>query len=159
MRAQNRPFAFWLIMAYLVFDLFFFLVGQTASLFAYDFTVSIGLQESEQAVGEYGVQVNRSFGLADTVIGIPLMLLSLVGLSRRKRWALSTLAAFMGISIYWPLFCTGLLWFLKGVPGYSLEPGIAYGVILVMHAAIGIWILGYLMFRGERLVSRTTVGS
>ncbi|MBI5463435.1 MAG: hypothetical protein HY966_00600 [Ignavibacteriales bacterium] len=145
---------FWLIMAYLVFDLVFFLVGQTASLFAYDFTVRMGLQESVQAVGEYGMQVNRSFGLADTVIGIPLMVLSLVGLSLRKRWALSTLAAFMGISIYWPVFCTGLFLFLKGVPGYSLEPGMEYGIILVMHAAIGIWILGYLMFRGERLVLR-----
>jgi hypothetical protein len=159
MQSQNRPFTFWLIMAYLVFDLIFFLVGQTASLFAYDFTVSIGLQESVQAVGEYGVQVNRSFGLADTVIGIPLMLLSLVGLSTRRRWALSTLAAFMGISIYWPVFCTGLFGFLRGVPSYTLEPGIAYGIILVAHASIGIWILGYLMFRGERLVLRTTGGA
>jgi hypothetical protein len=154
MQAQNRPLMFWVIMAYLVFDLFFFLVGQTASLFAYDFTVRIGLQESVQAVGEYGVQVNRSFGLADTVIGIPLMLLSLVGLFKRKRWALATLAAFMGISIYWPIFCTGLFWFLTGVPGYSLAPGIGYGLVLVTHAAIGIWILGYLAFRGERLVLR-----
>ena len=152
MRTQNRPTMFWLIMAYLVFDMAFFLVGQTASLFAYDFTVRMGLQESVQAVGEYGVQVNRSFGLADTIVGIPLMLLSLAGLAKRKRWALATLAAFMGISIYWPVFCTGLLWFLNGVQSYNLEPGIVYGIILGLHAALGIWILGYLMFRGERLV-------
>ncbi len=153
MQPQNRPLAFWLIMAYLVFDLVFFLVGQTTSLFAYDFTVRMGLQESVDAVGEYGVQVNRSFGLSDTVIGIPLMLLSLVGLLKRKPWALSTLAAFMGISIYWPVYCTGLFLFLKGVPGYSLAPGAGYGLVLGMHAAFGIWILGYLMFRGEKLVS------
>lgn len=154
MEAQKRPLAFWLIAAYLVFDLLFFLIGQTGSLFAYDFTVRVGLQESVQAVGEYGVQVNRSFGLADTVIGIPLMLISLVGLCRRKRWALSTVAAFMGISVYWPIFCTGLFLFLRGIPGYSLVLGIGYGVILVMHAAFGIWILVYLMFWGERLVKR-----
>jgi hypothetical protein len=153
MATLKRPFAFWLIMAYLVFDLLFFLVGQTASLFAYDFTVRMGLQESVHAVGEYGVQVNRSFGLSDTVIGIPLMLLSLVGLYGRKRWALSTLAAFMGISIYWPVFYTGLFLFLKGIPGYSIVPGIGYGVVLVLHAAFGIWILVYLMFRGEKLVA------
>jgi len=75
-------------------------------------------------VGKYGVQVNRSFGLADTAIGIPLILFSIVGLYRRRRWALSTVAAFMVISIYWPVFCTGLFWFIKGVPGYSLDPGI-----------------------------------
>lgn len=140
-------------MAFLVFDLLFFLIGQTGALFAYDFTVRIGLQESVQAVGEYGVQVNRSFGLADTVIAIPLIMISLAGLYRRKRWALTTLAAFMGITIYWAVFCAGLFLFLKGVPGYSLVPGVGYSIILLLHAVFGIWILGYLMFRGDELVS------
>jgi hypothetical protein len=154
MEAPKRPFAFWVILAYLVFDFFFFLIGQTASLFAYDFTVRMGLQESAQAVGEYGVQVNRAFGLSDTVIGIPLILISLVGLYRRKRWALATVAAFMGISIYWPVFCTGLFLFLKGVPGYSLVPETGYGIILALHAVFGLWILGYLMLRAGNLVSQ-----
>lgn len=154
MQTRNRPFAFWLIMAYLVFDLVFILVGQTASLFAYDFTVRMGLQESVEAVSEYGVQMNRAFGLADTVVSIPLMLLSLVGFAGRRPWVIPILAAFMGISIYWPVYCTGLFLFLKGVPGYNLVPGMGYGIVLALHAAIGIWILGYLMVRGKKLVSR-----
>lgn len=153
MQNKKRPLAFWFVMAFLIFDLLFFLIGQTGALFAYDFTVRIGLQESVQAVGKYGVQVNRSFGLADTVIGIPLMLISLAGLYRRKRWALTTLAAFMGITIYWPVYCAGLFFFLQGVPGYSLAPGAGYSIILLLHAVFGICILGYLMFRGDELVS------
>ena len=153
MQNKKRPRGFWFVMAFLLFDLLFFLIGQTGALFAYDFMVRIGLQESVQAVGEYGVQVNRSFGLADTVIAIPLMLISLAGLYRRKRWALTTLAAFIGITIYWPVFGAGLFFFLKGVPGYSLVPGAGYSLILLLHAAFGIWILGYLMFRGEKLIS------
>ena len=153
MKNKERPFAFWFVMAFLVFDLLFFLIGQTGALFAYNFTVRMGLQESVQAVGEYGVQVNRSFGLADTVIAIPLILFSLAGLYKRKRWALTTLAAFIGITIYWPVFCAGLFFFLKGVPGYSLVAGVGYSIILLLHAVFGIWILGYLMFRGDDLVS------
>jgi hypothetical protein len=151
MQTKQRPLAFRIIVAFLLFDLVFFLVGQTASLFAYDFTVRWGLQESAAAVGDYGVQVNRSFGLADTVVGVSLMLLSLVGLLRRKPWALMTLAAFMGISLYWPITCVGLLLFLPGVAGYNLVPGVGYALVFGLHAVFGIWGLAYLMFRGERL--------
>jgi hypothetical protein len=156
MEATNRPFMFWFVAVYLVFDLVFFLVGQTASIFDYEFTVRIGLQESAQIVGEYGTRVNRAIGLADTAVVVPLILISLVGIFRKKRWALSTLAAFAGISIYWPVQCAGLLWLLPGAPNYSLEPRVEYWIIFAAHAGMGIRILGYLAVRGESLWQQTS---
>jgi len=154
MNAETRPLAFWIIIAFLLFDLANFLVGQTASLFAYDFTVSIGLQESVQAIGNYGVQVNRSFGLADTLVGVTLMILSLIGLILRKPWALATLAAFMGMTLYWPVCSIGLLLFLKGVEGFNFVAPMSYWILFAIHILFGVWTLCYIGFRGQQLVRR-----
>jgi len=154
MNAESRPVAFWIITVFLLFDLVNYLVGQTASLFAYDFTVSIGLQESEQAIGAYGVQVNRSFGLADTLVGVPLMVLSLIGLILRKPWALATLAAFMGMTLYWHVCSIGLLIFLKGVEGFNFEAPVSYWLLFVIHILFGVWVLFYIGLRWQNLVRR-----
>jgi hypothetical protein len=151
MNGVKRPVGFWVIVVFLIYNLVFFLVGQTASLFDYDFTVRIGLQESVEAISEYGVQVNRSFGLADTVVAVPLILLSLFGLFLRKLWALTTLAALMGVSLYWPVSCSGLLIFLQGVPGYHLVPPPGYWLIFGLHIGFALWVLCYIIFRGQKL--------
>jgi hypothetical protein len=154
MNSSKRPVAFWIIVIFLVYYLVFLLAGQTASLFAYDFTVSTGLQESAEAVGEYGVQVNRSFGLADTVVLVPLIIISLAGLFLRKIWALTTLAAVMGITLYWPTCCAGMLLFLAGVPGYALVPGIGYWLVFAVQMGVALWTLLYIVVRGQALLGR-----
>jgi len=153
MRMSPRPAVFWVIVAFLIIDLFFFFVGQTASLLAYDFTVRWGLQESVEAVGEYGVQVNRSFGLADSLVGVPLIVLSLVGLLLGRRWSLTSLAAFMGLTLYWTTCTSGMLLFLPGVPGYNLAPGIGYWIVFAVHIAFALWTLFLIASRGETIIS------
>jgi hypothetical protein len=154
MNTSKRPLAFWIILIFLVYYLVFLVAGQTASLFAYDLAVRIGLQERAEAVGEYGVQVNRSFGLADTVVLIPLIIISLIGLFRRKSWALSTLAAVMGITLYWPTCCAGMLLFLEGVPGYALVPGFGYWLVFAVQMGVALWSLLYIIVRGHSLLGR-----
>jgi hypothetical protein len=149
-----RPAAFWIIVIFLAYYLVFLLAGQTASVFAYDFTVRMGLQESAKAVGEYGVQVNRALGLADTVVLIPLIIISLIGLFLRKTWALTTLAAVMGITLYWPICCSGLLFFLEGVPGFSLEPGMGYWLVFAVHTGFALGTLFCILLRGQTLFGR-----
>ena len=50
----------------------------------YEFAVRMGLQGSIEEVGEYGVQLNRAFGAGDTLIYLPLILISLIGLIGKK---------------------------------------------------------------------------
>ena len=96
--------------------------------------------------------MNRAFGAGDTAVYIPLMVASLVGLFLRKPWALLTTAAVMGISAYWSVTMASVLVFLKGVPGYNLDPGIEYAIFLGVYMLVGTWGLLYLAFRGEKLI-------
>jgi hypothetical protein len=152
MPIDKRPIAFWIISVFLALSAIVLVLGQTTSLFAYDFAVRLGLQESVGEVTAYGVEVNRAFGAGDTMIYVPLILVSLVGLSLRKRWALITTAAVMGISAYWSLTLTAMLMFLRDVPGYRLVPGLEYWVSLGTFLVFGIWGIIYLVLRGDRLL-------
>ncbi|MFQ5855284.1 MAG: hypothetical protein ACE5LU_06540 [Anaerolineae bacterium] len=152
MTRTTRTVAFWIIVVFFVLSLVMLLMGQTMAVFNYDFAVQLGLQESVEDVGEFGVQINRAFGVGDTLIYIPLMTVSLVGLFMRKRWSLLTTAAVMGISAYWAITVVFMLVFLKGVAGYSLTPGLEYWVVVGIYIVIGIWGLFYLIFRGGRLI-------
>ena len=152
MPIDKRPIAFWIISVFLALSAIVLVLGQTTSLFAYDFAVRLGLQESVGEVTAYGVEVNRAFGAGDTFIYVPLMLVSLVGLSLKKRWALITTAAVMGISAYWSLTLIAMLMFLRDVPGYRLVPGLEYWVSLGTFLVFGIWGIIYLVLRGDRLL-------
>ena len=149
---ERRPLAFWIICVFLALSAVVLVLGQTTALFAYEFAVRLGLQESVGEVTAFGVEVNRAFGASDTFIYIPLILVSLVGLSLKKRWALITTAAVMGISAYWSLTLTAMLVFLTDVPGYRLVPGPEYWVFLMTYLVFGIWGILYLVFRGDKLL-------
>jgi hypothetical protein len=152
MPKDKRPVAFWIICVFLALSVIVLLLGQTTSLFAYDFAVRLGLQESVEEVTAFGVEMNRAFGASDTAIYIPLMVVSLAGLVMRKRWALLTTAAVVGISAYWSVTMTSVLVFLRGVPGYQLVPGLEYWIFLGAYMVFGIWGILYLVFRGDRLI-------
>lgn len=151
--AKRSP-AVWVIICFLILSVVPLLLGQTTSLFAYEFAVGIGLQESIDEVTAFGVEMNRAFGVADTVVYIPLMVVALVGLRRKKRWAVPITAAVMGISVYWSLTMTALLLFARDVPGYTLVPGIEYWVFLGAHVIFGVLGIIYLAFRGHDLAPR-----
>jgi hypothetical protein len=152
MPTERRPLAFWIICVFLALSAAVLVLGQTTALFAYEFAVRLGLQESVGEVTAFGVEVNRAFGASDTFIYVPLILVSLVGLSLRKRWALITTAAVMGISAYWSLTLTAMLVFLTDVPGYRLVPGPEYWLFLGTYLVFGIWGILYLVFRGDKLL-------
>lgn len=152
----KRPVAFWVIVIFLAITLVFLLMGQTMAVINYDFAVQLGLQESVNQISEFGVQVNRAFGVGDTLVYMPVMVISLVGLFLRKHWALLTTAAVMGISAYWAITCIFLLIFLKGVPDYYLAPGLEYWLLMGSYVIFGVWGLLYLIFRGDRLIKRGT---
>ena len=50
----------------------------------YDFAVSIDLQEPVSEITEIGVALNKGFGFGDTVFYIPLFVIGIIGLVKRK---------------------------------------------------------------------------
>ena len=128
------------------------LAGQTLGVFDYELAARIGLQETPSEMTEFGVQVNRAFGAADTVVYIPLMVVSVVGLWLRKRWALLTLAAFFGTSAYWTATVTFILLFAPGVPGYSNVPGPEIWLFIGTYMVAGVLGLVYVIIWGEELL-------
>ncbi len=150
---DTRPFAFWIITGFLSLSLVLLLIGQTMAIINYDFAVQLGLQEDIKDVGSYGVQVNRAFGAGDTIVYIPLIVISIIGLILRKRWSLLTAAAAMGISAYWATTIVFMLIFLPGTPGYALDPGVEYWFLMAAFIIFGVWGLLYLVFRGEKLIT------
>jgi len=152
MPSVRRPIAFWIIVLFLLLSILIMLIGQTMAVFHYDLAVRLGLQESLQQVGEFGVQVNRAFGASDTVVYIPLMAASVIGLLLKRRWSLVTTAAALGVSAYWSVTATFMLAFLPGVSGYSLAPGPMYWFFVVAYIVFGAGGLFYLIFRGDALL-------
>ena len=149
---MKRPIAFWVIVGFHILSAILLLIGQTTAMFAYEFAEKLGLQESIAEVTVFGIQMNKAFGAGDTFVYIPLIIISLIGLFMRKRWALVVNAAVMGISVYWTVTMTALMIYARVVPGYSLRPGPDYVVFLGSFVIFGLWGLLYLVFRGDRLL-------
>ena len=152
MSSGKRPFGFWFIVGFLAVSIVLMLAGQTMAVFNYDLAAQWGLQERPEEMTEFGVEVNRGFGAGDTVVYIPLMALSLVGLLLRKRWSLVTTAAVFGISAYWSVTVGFIFAFLPGVPGYSNVPGPEIWLFIGTYAVLGLWGMFYLTTRGDAVL-------
>lgn len=153
MAQVKRNAAFWIISAVFALTVVLLLMGQTMAVFDYDFAVRLGLQESVEEVSEFGVQVNRAFGAADTIVYIPLLLISLAGLFLRKPWALLTTAAVLGVMAYVSAVVFFMMIFLPGVPGFKFTMGAAWWLFIGIYAVFAVWGLLYLLFRGHRLLA------
>jgi hypothetical protein len=152
MPGKDRPAALWIFVIFLALSIVLMLTGQTMSVFNYDLTVRLGLQESPEQVSEFGVEVNRALGAGDTVVYIPLLIASLVGLWRKKRWSLLTTAAAVGVSAYWSTTVFFLFLFLPGTSGYSNRPGPEIWLFVGAYIIFGVWGFLYLILRGEKLI-------
>jgi hypothetical protein len=151
---NNGAVGFWILMVVGILVLVVLFLGQMMSFISYEFTVMIGLQESVDVIGEMGVAVNKGFGVGDTIIYIPLMVMGLIGLWIRKEWGILTMAGALGITAYWPMVSLFLLLFAKGSPGFNFTNYTSYAIILILITIYGIWGLVYLIKRREVLVRR-----
>lgn len=153
MANYRRPAAFWFLVVFLAVSVILMLAGQTLGVFNYELAARLGLQEKPEEMTDFGVQVNRAFGVADTVVYLPLILASLIGLWLRKRWSLLTTAAFFGASAYWTVTVTFILLFLPGVSGYTNVPGPEIWLFIGTYMVVGVLGLVYLIRRGDELLS------
>ena len=149
---SKRTIGFWVLMIVGMLFTVMLLAGQMMAFINYDFTVSIGLQESRDLVGEIGVAVNKGFGVGDTIIYLPLLVIGIVGLWLRKRWGLFTMVGALAITAYWPVVCIFFLLFARSSPEFSFHSFTSYTILLTAFTIYGLWGLWYLYKSRETLV-------
>ena len=153
MNNDKRPFAYWLIVAFQALSTVLMLIAQATPLFDYELAVRLGFQNGAERISDYGVQVIRAFCVSDTLVFVPLTLFSLIGLLRRRRWALYCTAATSGISLYWVCAYGFMVSFLSGRPDYHAVLVAPDWAIMGAYVLFGVWTLCYLIWRGERLLA------
>lgn len=151
MRNMNRTLGFWMLESFIIIAIALIILGQTTAVFNYDFAVRQGLQESEAQVSEYGVQVNRAFGAADTIIYVPILISSFIGIWLRKQWVLIITGAMAGISLYWSSTILFMFAFLPGTEGYNYIPDFEIWSFVITFALFGCWTFWFLIKRGREL--------
>ena len=144
MKPRKEDAQFWILIIIGIFLLIMFLIGQTLAIFDYDFTVSIGMQESESEIGKVGIAFAKGFGFGDTVIYIPLLIVGIVGLLRNKRWGKYSMFGALAISVYWPLVHLYAIFVERTAITLSPEKYIIYPIILPLISVYGLWGMWYL---------------
>jgi len=133
-----------IIIGFHLVSLILWLLGQTVAVFSYDTVAGWGLQAPRVLTDRALVEVNRAIGLADTLVMLPLFIVAVVGLLRRRFFgAVASWLAF-GMTIYWPVvfWCSQ---YLFGKAGVRYQPTQASAVLLpaalMIVALWGSWYL------------------
>ena len=151
--SNKRTAGFWVVMIVGILLLLMLILGQMMSFINYDFTVSIGLQESKDIIGEMGIAVNKGFGVGDTIIYIPLLVFGLMGLWFRKMWGVYTMVSALAITAYWPMVSIFLLLYARGTTGFNFTDFAPYTIVLILITLYGLWGLWYLYKNRKILVN------
>lgn len=149
--AIKKSFSFWFLISIGAILNIIYLLGQTMAVINYDFTVSVDLQEPVNEITEVGVALNKGFGLGDTIFYIPLFIIGIIGLLKRKTFGLYAMFGAMAITVYWPIVSLSTLYFAAGAPGFHFTDYASYSVILSLITAYGIWGLWYLFNNRDTL--------
>ncbi len=150
---QKRKIGFWFLVVIGILLNFLFLIGQTGAIINYDFTVSLGLQESKNDITEIGVALNKGFGFGDTFVYIPIFIVGIIGIIRKKLYGLYLLSGAMSITIYWPIVCLSTVFYAKGSPGWNFANYTEYSILLSAISFYGVWGLWYLFNNRNQLIN------
>ena len=152
---SKRPLGFWIIMVVGALLLLMLFVGQMMAFIDYDFTVSIGMQEPAEMIGEMGVAMNKGFGVGDTIVYIPFLLCGLIGLWLRKMWGVFAMVGALAITAYWPVVAFFALLFAKGAPGFKFADFTTYTLFLTPIFLFGLWGSWYL-YKNRTILAEST---
>lgn len=148
---NNKTSGFTILLSIGALILMILLAGQTMSFINYDFTVSVGLQEPENQIGEIGVAVNKAFGVGDTIIYMPILLMGLVGLWQRRSWGVYLMSGALAITAYWPMVCLFIIIFAESSPDFNYVNFTSITITLISLTSYGLWGFWYL-YKNQKLL-------
>lgn len=136
---MKRDAGFWLIQGpgWLLF--LYLCYAQAISAVDYGLGVAMGTQESMDTITPVGVAFWYGFALGDLVVYLPLLALGLIGYWKSRAWGKTSLAAALGITVYWPVVCLAALVSARDAPGWNLTDETAYWIVLPLIAVWGAW--------------------
>ena len=141
---NKRKIEFWFLMIPGILILLMLIFGQMMAVVDYEFTVSIDMQEPVEVVDEFGVAMNKAFGVSDTIIYLPLLLFGLVGLWLRKPWGLFTMFGALAITAYWPVIHIFYVLYAEGLPGFYFTEFTSFIITLTIITSYAFWGMYYL---------------
>jgi hypothetical protein len=144
-RTSRLPLGVWIIIVFHVFSLVIWFFGQSMAVVDYDKVASWGLQDPRALVDPTIVEVNRAIGLTVTIVMLPLFIVAVIGLFRRRFYgAIASWLAF-GMTLYWPVMFWCSQYFYSAV-GIKHAPTQLSTIIipgaLFLIACWGSWYLG-----------------
>jgi hypothetical protein len=141
---QKRDATFWAIQIPGWMLLIYLIVAQGITAFSYELGVAMGTQESAESITEVGTAFWYGFAFGDLVVYIPLFLAGLIGHLRDTHWGRITLAAAMGITLYWPVVCLAALVDARDAAGWNVANEMPYWIVcltVAAYGALGLWLL------------------
>lgn len=120
------------------------LVGQFGALVNYDFTVSIGMQESEGELTGVGVLWAKGFAFGDIFFYFPLLVSGLIGLLKRRKWGLPAMFGALALTVYWPLVWLYMFNAGEGIINMSPDKVVSLSILLSAISLYGLWGMWYL---------------
>jgi hypothetical protein len=102
-KASGLPIGLKVIIGFHIVSFVLWFFGQSLAVVAYDTVAGWGLQDQRSLVDPVIVEVNRAIGLTDTLVMLPMFVVAVVGLVRRRFYgAVASWIAF-GMTLYWPV--------------------------------------------------------
>ena len=136
----------WLLLIYLVY-------AQGLSAFSYQLGVAMGTQEPAEMITAVGAAFWYGFALGDLLTYIPLLFIGLIGHFRGKVWGRFTLAAALGITVYWPVVSLAALVDARGAAGWNITSELPYWIVCLLIAAWGAWGLWHIVRESQVIQS------
>lgn len=131
----------WLLLVYLVY-------AQGIPAFDYELGVAMGTQESAEQITEVGASFWYGFAFADAVLYIPLLAAGLIGLLKKRSWGRVSMAAALGITVYWPVVVLAAAVKARGAAGWHLDES-GFWTILPLIALWALWGLWWILISGQ----------
>ena len=89
------------IIGFHILNIVMWTIGQGGSVIAYDTIAEMGLVDSRDTIDPFIVVVNKGIGFADFLIGVPLFILAVIGMWRKRFWGALFSWMVFGIGFYW----------------------------------------------------------
>jgi hypothetical protein len=132
------------IIAFHVISLLLWLFGQTGAVVSYDTVAEWGFQEPRAVLDPAIVEVNRAIGLTDTLVMLPLFVVAVLGLLRKRFFGAVASWLVFGMTLYWPVqaWCSNYFYGRGDIVSPSLgATAIVLPGVLLLIAVWGSWYL------------------
>jgi hypothetical protein len=147
----KMPLGVKFIIAFHLFNIVLWTIGQGGALVSYDTVARWGLQDPRDLVDPVIVAVNKGIGLADMVAMMPLFIVAVIGLWRLKFYGAVASWMVFGFSVYWPVVFWSSQYFYGQAGVKHQAIALSSHVILLSILFIAIWASCYLFKNYKRL--------